>query len=249
MISGMITLQEFCTLLDEEMKLSEFSDYCPNGLQVEGKREITSAAFAVSASVDAIEQAISKNADALVVHHGIFWQKDSLVVRGIKRKKLDLLLKNNVSLLAYHLPLDAHPLFGNNWKAATDLGWKELEPFSIGVRGTFEPVALEKFSKQLETYYGHKATIASGGGHTIRSAALVSGGAYKWFEEAATAGVDAFITGSFDEPAWDLAKELGVHFFALGHTATEKVGPKALMEWVRSKTKINTFFIDTDNPF
>ena len=146
---------------------------------------------------------------------------------GTKKEKIDLLLKNGISVLAYHLPLDAHPEFGNNWKAAKDLGWKNLQPFHyikgmpIGVKGELDQ-SREDFQKSLENYYGHNAYTALGGKEHIRSAALISGGAYKVIDDAVRAGVDAFVTGSFDEPVWHTAHEDKMNFFALGHSATEE---------------------------
>src|SRR3990172_7636001 len=155
----MITLQDLFQHLEQLFYFPEIADASLNGLQVEGKREINKIAFAVSASVEAIECAVKSRSDALVVHHGIFWQKEPLAVCGVRKTKLALLLKNEISLFAYHLPLDAHRLLGNNWKAAHDLGWQELEPFaevgsaSIGVKGKFSSRPIQKFIKELEQYY------------------------------------------------------------------------------------------------
>ena len=149
----MITLQELSSFLDLLLTPLNFSDDCPNGLQVEGKEEIRTLAFAVSASLAAIEAAVQLNADALIVHHGIFWQKDPLPLCGPKKQKVEKLLKNGISLLGYHLPLDAHQSVGNNWKAAQDLGWFHLEPFglfrktAIGVKGKFPKMPIEEFRK------------------------------------------------------------------------------------------------------
>jgi dinuclear metal center YbgI/SA1388 family protein len=244
----MITLQQFCHALDTELKIGEFSDYCQNGLQVEGRGEVRRAAFAVSCTLQTIEQALLWKADALVCHHALFWQKDPLVIRGNKRAKLKKILENELSFLAYHLPLDAHPILGNNWKAAMDLGWSHLSPFGIGVMGEVKPCEPEEFKTALQRFYKHEAVFAPGGGK-IQKVALVSGGAYKMLEEAKEAGADAFITGSFDEPAWYLAKELGIHFFALGHSATEVIGPKALAKWTENTLKIKTTFLEIENPF
>lgn len=251
----MITLQELCAYLDELLQPTLFSDGCPNGLQVEGKAKIKTIATAVTASLATIEAAIEAEADALIVHHGLFWNRDSYTITGTKRKKLELLLKSGLSLLAYHLPLDAHREFGNNWRAALELGWQNLEPFgrygnvSIGVKGTVEPQNCADFADVLQRYYGHTAHMALGGKKTVGSAALISGGAYKSILEAASEGVDCFITGNFDEPAWHLAFEEGINFFALGHSNTEKIGPRSLGRHLNERFGVPCQFLDLENPF
>ncbi len=251
----MITLQDLFLFLQNLLSPDELADYCPNGIQVEGKRDVKRVCFAVSASLAVIEEAQKKNADALIVHHGIFWNKDPYVIVGTKRHKLEVLLKSGMSLLAYHLPLDAHHSVGNNWKAAFDLGLKELEPFSpigktfLGVKGKLQPMSADAFQKKLETYYGHPAHVAFGGKKEVSSAAIISGGAHRYIDQAADAGVDCYITGSFDEPIWDIAHERKINFFALGHYATERVGVQALMAEVQKQFKISCEFIDLFNPF
>ncbi len=251
----MITLPQLCSDLNELLQPSLYADGCPNGLQIEGKKDISSVATAVSANIATIEAAIKAGADALIVHHGIFWNQDSYVITGVKRQKITLLLENGLSLIAYHLPLDAHKVHGNNWKAAIDLGWENLEPFgffkgiAIGVKGTFPPQNRTSFVEKLEHYYGHIAHLAPGGNSIVKSAALISGGAYKNLSEAAIAGVDCFITGNFDEPAWHQALEEKINFLALGHSHTEKIGPKSLAVYIKEKFSLPCSFIDIENPF
>ena len=251
----MLTLQELCHYLDELFSAKTIVDYCPNGLQVEGKHSIEKIATAVSANLATIETAIELGVDALIVHHGIFWKGDSMTIEGVKRKKIELLLKHHISLIAYHLPLDMHAQLGNNWKAAQDLGWKELLPFpsgnpkAIGVKGKITACSVTEFKEQLENYYGHSAVYAPGEKKKIETVALISGGAYKSIGEAAKEGIDAFITGNFDEPAWHQAAEENVHFFALGHSATERVGPLALARYLEHVFYVPCQFIDTPNPF
>ncbi len=251
----MITLKELCAYCDTLLASSTVQDYCVNGLQVEGKTSIKRLATAVSASLATIQSAVEMGADALIVHHGMFWNGDSYAITGPKREKLKLLLDNGISLIAYHLPLDIHPEYGNNWKAARDLGWTDLQPFGahrgsfIGVKGKFSPISRNDFQKQLEKYYQHPAHCALGGKETIATAALISGGAYRNIEEASAAGVDSFITGNFDEPAWHLAHEGGINFFSLGHSATERVGPQALGEHLKQRFQLDYKFLDIHNPF
>ncbi len=247
--------EDFRTYLDRLLPLEGGGDFCQNGLQVEGKQQIHRVATAVSASYDTLQKAAQLQVDALIVHHGLFWQRDSHVIEGVKKKKLQLLFENGISLFAYHLPLDIHRKVGNNWAAAAEMGWRDLAPFgvldkmAIGVRGKIAPCEREAFADLLEKYYGHPAACAFGGRQKIETVALVSGGAHKLIVEAAKEGIDAFITGSFDEPVWHLAFEEKINFFALGHSATERVGPIALANYLREALKIETLFIDVPNPF
>jgi dinuclear metal center YbgI/SA1388 family protein len=251
----MLTLQDLSQYLQQLLSPADFADHCPNGVQVEGKEGIRKMAFAVSASLATIEEAVKRGADVLLVHHGIFWNKDPHLVIGTKKEKLSRLLKNEISLLAYHLPLDGHPKLGNNWKAAFDLGLEDLNPFlltgktAIGVKGKMDPISTEAFQKKLEAYYGHPAHAALGGKKEIRSAAIISGGGHRYIDQAADENVDCFITGSFDEPIWDIAHERKINFFALGHYSTERVGVLALMAHLHKQFRIPCEFIDLFNPF
>ncbi len=243
-------LQELLPYLNGYLNISDFEDYGPNGLQVEGKSEITTLATAVSASLATIEAAVKEGVDTLIVHHGLFWKGDPYPIDGAKRKKLRLLLENEISLLAYHLPLDGHPEVGNNWVAAKELGWKELESFDqIGVKGKFAPVDIEVLVAELEAFYSHGATVALSGSKKVSTAVLVSGGAYRWLPKAAKEQVDCFITGNFDEPAWGMAHEEKMHFMALGHSATERVGPRALASHIANQFEVPCQFLDVPNPF
>lgn len=251
----MVTLQDLSLYLNDLLHVERLTDYCINGLQVEGDTKIMKAATAVSASLDTIEEAVELGVQALIVHHGLFWNQDSHAIVQVKRKKIKLLLDHGISLFGYHLPLDAHQEVGNNWKAARDLGWYDLQPFGkfngveIGVKGKFSPRPREAFRVELEKYYVSSSHSALGGKEIVESAALISGGAYKSLSDACREGVDCFITGNFDEPVWNQAFEEKINFFALGHTATEKVGPKALAEALERRFGIACRFIDTDNPF
>lgn len=251
----MITLKELHHFLDHLLEPQLFTDFGKNGLQIEGKTNIAKIATAVSADLQTIKKAIEQGVDALIVHHGLFWGNECPMITGIFKEKIQLCLKNELSLFSYHLPLDAHREIGNNWKAAIDLEWIQLDEFlkmggiPIGVKGEFAPISIQDFVKKIENYYQSHAHKALGGKEMVSSAAIVSGGAYKNIKDAKESGVDCFITGNFDEPAWSQAHELGIHFLALGHTATEKVGPKALQKLLQNKLSVNTSFIDTNNPF
>lgn len=251
----MITLQQICRFCDELLAPREFSDQAINGLQVEGRSEVRRFATAVTASLSTIEAAVRAGVDLLIVHHGLFWQRDSPVIQGPKRAKLEKLLENRMSLVAYHLPLDAHPEVGNNWCAARELGWEELRPFAkadgkfLGVIGRLPRVERHWMQRQLEAYYEHPAHTAFGGGDVVETAALLSGGGYRFLAEAAQAGADSFVTGSFDEPAWHVSFEERINFFALGHAATEKVGPKALGQRLSQELDLPWQFLHEENPF
>ncbi len=250
----MITVNKLADSLNSYLDPLTVDDYGPNGIQVANTSEIKKIATAVSASLEVIEQAIALKANALIVHHGIFWKGESQPLTGTKYKKIKLLMDHNIALLCYHFPLDMHQTLGNNWKVARDLGWMSLEPFGeynrmmIGVKGTFPACSTQELQKKLEDYYQHPASVA-GTKAIVQSAAIVSGGAHKCITQAVASGVDCFITGTFDEPQWDIAREEGIVFMAFGHNATEKVGPKALTQYIKDTLKIPCDFIDTKNPF
>jgi dinuclear metal center YbgI/SA1388 family protein len=251
----MITLQQLQTHLDELLDPGSFTDYCHNGLQVEGKAQIDKIATAVTASEAAIQAAVDAKADALIVHHGLFWDRQPVRLTGGMRRRVALLLEHEISLLAYHLPLDAHPEVGNNWSAARDLGLTELTPFgtqgaiSLGVQGEFAPIKVSEWIRQLEEYYTAEARVALGGPDEVRTVAIVSGGAHGWIDQAIESGVDCYVTGTCDEPLWHKAHEEGIHFIALGHSATERIGPKKIGDHLGQHFQIAAEFLDLNNPF
>ncbi len=251
----MVTLTELSQHLNLKLDISLFKDACPNGIQIEGKKEIRKAVTAVTSSMEAIRKAVEEGADALIVHHGLFWNKDEYPLTGTKKTKIKLLLDHEISLLAYHLPLDAHRQLGNNWVAAKEMQWTALEPFGlfdgqyIGVKGVFPVISVEAFRKILERYYGQAAHAACGGKKEVKSAALISGGAYRAVTEAAKQELDCFISGNFDEPAWHHAFEEKINFFAMGHNATEKVGPRVMAGYIHEAFGIPCSFLDLENPF
>ncbi len=251
----MATLKELNTYLVELLQPSLFSDYCTNGIQLEGKPEIRHLCTAVSASVQAISRAVELGADALLVHHGLFWQRDSYDIYGAVKVKLKFLLTNDISLIAYHLPLDAHPSLGNNWKAAMDLGWNNLAPFPskdkqpIGVKGNFTRRSRDQFRTDLQNYYGNRVEWVEGGNEWVSSAALVSGGAHKMIVDAIQEGVDCYVTGTRDEPTWHQAFENGINFFAVGHAASEVIGVKSLGQHIADRFSLQHTFIEEPNPF
>lgn len=251
----MIELKELDDYFKQLLKPETFDDHCPNGLQLEGKKNIHRIGFAVSANLATIELAVKKEVDALVCHHGLFWQNESYCILGSKRQKIDLLLRNGISCFGFHLPLDAHQELGNNWVAALELGWQNLQPFGkykkqmIGVKGMVPQIPIETLIAHLEHYYQHPAQVALGGPKKVTVCALVSGGAWRSIYEAVEHNVDCFITGSLDEPAYSCAFEENIHFLALGHSATEKIGPQALCQRVKEELPVQAEFLDIPNPF
>lgn len=241
--------------LAEYLALSRFSDEAVNGLQVEGRPEVRRLALAVSACREVFLKAAAAGADAVLVHHGLFWKKEGpQPLRGPLGRRVKILLEKELSLLAYHLPLDAHPEVGNNAVAARDLGLTDLEPFvlyhgtPIGYRGRFpSPVPREAFVASLEAYYGHRAFVEPSGPDPVSTVAFCSGGAAREAREAAEAGLDAYVTGEAGEPEVFLAREAGLTFAALGHHATERVGVRALGRHLASAFGLETVFLEVEN--
>ena len=249
-------LKNFTSYLHELLQVDTFkSDKALNGIQVEGKEKISSIATAVSSSLHVIKKAVELKSDLLLVHHGLLWKGTELAIEGTVKEKLKLLLQNDMSLFGYHLPLDAHTEFGNNWAAAKALGWTHLEPFgtsdypAIGVKASFSACTRREFQKTLEKFYGQKAHEAPGGKDVVSSCVIVSGAAHKLIYDAVKSGVDCFVTGSFDEPIWHAAFEEHINFFAFGHAATEKIGVKLIGAHLEEKFHVKHTFIDEINPF
>lgn len=250
-----VALEKLVAHADALLRPELFADYCPNGLQVEGKPMVSRLITGVTASQALIEAAIAAGADAILVHHGYFWKGESPCITGMKRRRLGLLLQHNISLLAYHLPLDAHPEVGNNAQLAQRLGivvTGGLQPelaTSIGNIGFFaEPLSAGALAAHIALRLGRAPLLVRGGEHEIRRIAWCTGGAQSYIEQAAALGVDAFISGEISEQTVHSARELGIHFFAAGHHATEKYGAPALGEYLARDLGVAHQFIDIDNP-
>ena len=237
--------------LNALLQPDKFRDYGPNGLQVEGAREIRKLVSGVTASRSLIEAAIAADADAILVHHGLFWRGQDGRVTGWMRERLRLLLAHDIHLFAYHLPLDAHPEFGNNAQLGRVLGWQADARFGeqdLGFIGTCEPIRAEALSTHVQTVLGRTVTCVPGDGRAIGRVAWCTGGAQGYFEAAIAAGADAFITGEISEPQAHQAKETGVAFLACGHHATERYGAPAVAAHVAAQLGLAHSFIDIDNP-
>lgn len=234
-------------------------DYCPNGLQVEGKDEINHIVTGVTASQALIERAIELQADAILVHHGYFWKNEAYPIVGIKKRRIAALLEHDINLIAYHLPLDVHPVFGNNAQLGRLLGLTDIEalegiqPEGIVMQGRL-PSAMtgEQFSQHLSQVLARD--IVSVSNHKIiQQVAWCTGGGQGYIEDVASAQsesltIDAFISGEISEQTTHSARELNIDFFAAGHHATERYGVKSLGEHLSSEFDLKVSFVDIDNP-
>ena len=252
----MIRRKQLIDYLHDFLKVDDFKDYCPNGLQVEGSAEVKHIVAGVTASQSLIDKAIEQNADAVLVHHGYFWKGEDAAIVGIKQKRIKALLQADINLLAYHLPLDAHPELGNNAQLAQVLGIQDVTSQALnGVNDLLWSGVLEsslsatKLSQLLEDKLGREALwLPSESNKSIKTVAWCSGGAQSYIEVAAELGVDAYISGEVSEQTTHLARELDIHYFAAGHHATERYGVRALAAHLSEKFDISCQFIDIDNP-
>jgi dinuclear metal center YbgI/SA1388 family protein len=242
-------LVEYCSDL---LQAKTFTDYCPNGLQVEGRDTIHTIVSGVTASLALLEAAKQHHADLILVHHGYFWRGQSPVITGMMRQRLSLLLAAEINLLAYHLPLDAHEEFGNNIRLARLLNIECLGPVSSGslvFHGRLqEPCSATAFTHLLQDKLARKPVHIAGKAGPISSLAWCTGAAQDSIDIAADLGVDAFISGEISERTVHTARETGVHYFACGHHATERYGVQALGDHLAERFGVKHYFVDIDNP-
>ncbi|PKO94331.1 MAG: Nif3-like dinuclear metal center hexameric protein [Betaproteobacteria bacterium HGW-Betaproteobacteria-10] len=238
--------------LDQLLEPGKFQDYCPNGLQVEGRGEVQRIVAGVTASQALLDAAVARNADAILVHHGYFWKGDDACITGIRRQRLGTLIRHDINLLAYHLPLDAHPEWGNNAQLAKRLGWLPEGRFGeqdIAWLGTLaEPKALLALADQIAHQLGRAPLVIGEPARSLRRIAWCSGGAQGYFEQAIALGVDAYVSGEISEQTVHLARESGVAYIAAGHHATERYGVQALATHLGEKFGLDCEFVDVDNP-
>lgn len=244
-------LSDLTHYLNGLLEVSRFKDYSPNGLQVEGRAEVESIVTGVTASLDLLSAAC-ETADAILVHHGYFWKNEDPRIISTKRARLSYLFQHNVNLLAYHLPLDAHPTFGNNAQLAFLLGLEIHAWFgeqNVAAYGAMkDPIALEDFSKIVAERLNRAPTVIGDAYKPIRRVAWCSGAAQALFPQAIELGVDAFLTGEISEYNVHLARESGVAFISAGHHATERYGVQALGSHLATRFGLKHRFIDCDNP-
>ncbi|MEY4593187.1 MAG: hypothetical protein RIR18_2082 [Pseudomonadota bacterium] len=243
---------ELARYLDNLLAVPRFRDYCPNGLQVEGAPTISRIVAGVSACQALLNEAVRLKADAVLVHHGYFWKGEDSRVVGTRRLRIKTLLTNDINLLGYHLPLDAHPELGNNAQLAKLFDWQATGRFGdqdiawVGEVGS--ALSVKALRHQCQSVLKRTPLVIGEDSQIIRRIAWCSGGGDRYFEEAIARGVDAFFSGEISEPAVHLARETGVAYFAAGHHATERYGVKALAEHLASNFDLECSFVDIDNP-
>lgn len=248
----MTTRQEILDWCSETLQPSMFQDYAPNGLQVEGKENIHTIVTAVTASLAAIEYAVSKNADMLLVHHGYFWRSEPITITGWKKLRIATLLQHQINMVGYHLPLDAHSTLGNNAQLAQLLGWK-LESLAgeqnlLNIGRLNQPCTLAQLADDLTTKLQHKPIIIGDSNKLLHRIAWCTGGAQNFFQVAIEAGVDVFVTGEISESQYHMAQESGVAFISAGHHATERYGVQALGAALAKRFNMDIYFFDEKNP-
>lgn len=238
--------------LDELLEVARFRDYSPNGLQVEGRGEVRRILCGVTASQALLDRAVTEGVDAIVVHHGYFWRGEDGRITGIRKRRLATLLNNDINLIAYHLPLDAHPTLGNNAQLAALGGWVGEGRFGeqdlawIGKPAGIAPAS--QIARELSAQLGREAMLVGDGERPVRRIAWCTGGAQGYFEQAIAAGADLYVSGEISEQTVHLARESGVPYVAAGHHATERYGIRALSGYLRESLALDARFADLDNP-
>lgn len=243
-------------ILNEKLSPQLIKDYAPNGLQVEGKQTIKRIVTGVTASQALIDKAVELNADALLVHHGYFWKGEPEPIRGMKGKRIRTLIKNDINLYGYHLPLDIHPQLGNNAELARLLGIQiegglEGHPQSVAMFGRLDkPITGDELSTRINRVLNRPPLhiAPDNADKLIETIGWCTGGGQDYIELAVKHGLDAFISGEISERTTYSAREQAIHYFAAGHHATERYGVKALGEWLASEHGLEVEFIDIDNP-
>ena len=251
----MASLEIITEYINTFLQIDRFKDYCPNGLQIEGNSEVHSVVTGVTASQALIDLACEKNADAILVHHGYFWRNEDARIVGIKRQRIATLLENNISLLAYHLPLDAHPQVGNNVQLGQLLGIQingELRSNDGKVCGSYgylsPAMSAKAFKHSMDSVLNRKSTHIHAGASDITTIGWCTGAGQGFIEAAIRQNLDAYISGEISEATTHLAREAGIHYFAAGHHATERYGVQALAEHLVEQFGIEHEFVDVDNP-
>lgn len=243
--------------LNKLLDIYNFQDYGPNGLQIEGKENISKIAFAVSATADSVAKAVEQKADALIVHHGLFWKFHGVrTITGPFAKRVKPLIENGINLFGYHLPLDAHPEVGNAACIAQKLNMKDLTAFGdhkgspTGLRGKFQSsIKVRELQEQLREILSHEVLLSSPNPEqVIQSLGIITGGANGDWVHCLRSQTDCYLTGEMSEHDWHEAKESGIHMFAGGHHATEQFGVQALQAWIEETFAIETIYIDSKNP-
>lgn len=245
-------LEQLCEFCHDFLDVDDFDDYCPNGLQVEANDRVEHIVCGVTASQALIDAAAGAGADTLLVHHGYFWRGEAQPIVGMKGRRIRSLIDNRINLLAFHLPLDAHPEVGNNVQLAKRMGWTVDGSFGeqgLGFEGAVAAAqSLDELRQDLATRLDARPLAIAGGDHPIERIAWCTGAAQGFIAAAAERGVDAFVSGEVSEPTFHCARELGIHYIAAGHHATERYGVQALAALIAERFGIAQQFIDIPNP-
>lgn len=246
--------QHLLSSLADFLKVTEIKDYCPNGLQVQGVSNIKTIITGVTASEALIDEAISRRADAIIVHHGYFWKGENECITGMKYQRIKKLIQHNINLFAFHLPLDIHSVVGNNVQLGrlllceNTVPVETIKPKGILYRGDLqEACSGELLRTHIEKTLG-RSVLWVGDDSPINTVAWCTGGGQSYIEAAVDSGVDAFVTGEVSEQTVHVAREMGIHFFSAGHHATERYGVKALGEWIAQTHGLDVTFVDIPNP-
>lgn len=248
------TRSELVKLADSILQPLTFKDYCPNGLQVQGRDIIKKLVAGVSACQELLDAAVAAQADAVLVHHGYFWRGEAAALTGAKHQRIASLIKNDINLLAYHLPLDAHPTFGNNVQLAQQLGLEfsatadSVEQGLLATGRVPHAVSGVEFAELIEQRLLRRPLHIAANGRRIERIAWCTGGAQHFIEQAIELGVDAYLSGEISEQTTHAAREAGIHYFAAGHHATERYGVQALGRHLSEQLDIEFEFIEIDNP-
>ena len=246
----MAARNEILNTLTQWLAPDDFKDYCPNGLQVEGAEQVRRIISGVTASRALIDAAIEANADMILVHHGYFWKGEDQAIRGMKRERIRQLLEHDINLVAYHLPLDDHPEYGNNRQLADVLGISNPRPLGGLVWEGGLDVALtpSELGERIAKALGRPPLYVGSGPAKISRVGWCTGAAQGFINKALDAGLDAYISGEISEPTTHTARECGIHYFAAGHHATERYGVQALGRALEQAFGVEHRFIDCDNP-
>lgn len=243
---------ELSLYLDRLLEVGRYTDYCPNGLQVEGRQEVTHIVSGVTASMQLLEAAQAAGADAVLVHHGYFWKGEPAAIAGMKKRRIAFLLKHDLNLFAYHLPLDAHAELGNNAQLARVLDFRLEDRFGdqqLGAIGTLpKPSALVDLGRHVAVRLKREPMVIGDPQREIRRIGWCTGAAQSYFDAAISLGVDAFISGEISEQTVHSARENGVAYLSAGHHATERYGVMALGEHLAQSCGLRHTFIDCENP-
>lgn len=246
----MASRNEILRTLNEWLAPENFQDYCPNGLQVEGTEEVATIVSGVTASQALIDAAIEAGADMILVHHGYFWKGEDQAIRGMKRERIKRLLDHDINLVAFHLPLDDHPDYGNNRQLADVLGIRNPRPLGglVWQGELAAPVSPEAFAELIGDRLARAPLRVGQGPAQISRVGWCTGAAQGFIGKALDAGLDAYISGEISEPTTHTARECGIHYYAAGHHATERYGVQALARALEKTFGVEHRFIDCDNP-